>query len=98
MRTMLIKGYDAVIDCNWLGDGASILIGVVEDGHPDDAYFDSDADSKIYYYLTAEEMTNLKVGDVLNDGEDFTIVSIDKDSPCTFWVEYDEKEFTNAVI
>ena len=90
---MLIKGFHAVINSDCTGDGASILFGVVEDGHPDDVYFDSDADSKIYFYLTAEELANLKVGDVLNDGEDFTIVEIDKDSFYSFWIEYDEKEF-----
>jgi len=83
-----IKAYNAVIDCNWLGDGASILIGVVEEGHPDCAHFDSDADSKIYYYLTEAEMAALKAGDVLNDGEDFTIVEIDKNDPNIFEVEY----------
>jgi len=96
MRTMLIKGYHAIINSNWTGDGASILFGVVEDGHPDDVYFDSEADSKIYFYLTAEELNNLKVGDVLNDGEDFTIVEIDKDDPCHFFIDYDEKDFENA--
>jgi len=48
---------------------------------------------KIYFYLTAEELNNLKVGDVLNDGEDFTIVEIDKDDPCHFFIDYDEKDF-----
>lgn len=91
MPTMTIKGYDAVINCDWLGDGASILIGVIEEGHPDDVYFDSFADERIYYYLTAEEMANLKVGDVLNDGEDFTIVEIDKDEPNIFEFEYEEE-------
>jgi len=98
MKTMLIKGYHAVINSNWSGDGASVLLGVCEEGHPDEALFDSHADERIYFYLTAEELANLKVGDVLNDGEDFTIVEIDKDVVRTFWVEYDEKEFTNATI
>jgi hypothetical protein len=95
---MTIKGYDTVISSNWLGDGASVLIGVAEEGHPCEAYFDSFADERIYFYLSEEEMANLKVGDVLNDGEDFTIVEIDKDEPHIFEIEYDEKEFTNAVI
>lgn len=95
---MQIKGYRAIISSDCYGDG-SVLIGVVEKGHPCDAYFDSDdADSEIYFYLSDEDMANLKVGDVLNDGEDFTIVEIDKDEPFIFEVEYDEKEFTNAVI
>ena len=96
MKTMWIKGYDAVINCDWLGrNGASVLIGVVEEGHPDDAYIESWADGQIYFYLTSEEMANLKVGDVLNDGEDFTIVEIDKDNFHTFLIDYDEKEFVN---
>jgi hypothetical protein len=90
MPKMIIKGYDAVINCDWLGDGASILIGVIEEGHPDDIYFDSWADQKIYYYLTCDEFANLKVGDVLNDGEDFTIIEIDKDEPHIFEIEYEE--------
>jgi hypothetical protein len=90
---MTIKGYHAVISSDWLGDGSAVLIGVVEDGHPCEAYFDSDADERIYFYLSEEELANLKVGDVLNDGEDFTIVEIDKDEPHIFEIEYDEKEF-----
>ena len=67
---------------------ASVLLGVAEDGHPEDAYFDSWADEKIYFFLTEQEMQSLKVGDVLNDGEDFTIVQIDKVDPTVFEVEY----------
>ena len=89
MPTMIIKAYETVIDSDWTGDGASVLIGVVEEGHPDEAYFDTYADEKIYFYLDAEEMANLKVGDVLDDGEEFTIVSIDKDNPHIYEVEYE---------
>jgi hypothetical protein len=64
---------------------------VVEEGHPDEAYFDTYADERIYFYLTAEEMDNLKVGDVLNDGEDFTIVEIDKNDPHVWEIEYEEE-------
>ena len=93
MPKMIIKAYDTVINSDWTGDGASVLIGVVEEGHPDEAYFDTYADERIYFYLTAEEMDKLKVGDVLNDGEDFTIVEIDKNDPHIWEIEYDEKEF-----
>jgi hypothetical protein len=89
MPTIKIKAYDAVISCDWLGDGASVLLGVAEDGHPEDAYFDSWADEKIYFFLTGQEMESLKAGDVLNDGEDFTILSIDKDNPAIFEVDYE---------
>jgi hypothetical protein len=34
-------------------------------------------------------MESLKAGDVLNDGEDFTIVEIDKDNPTIFEVNYE---------
>ena len=91
MPKMIIKAYDTVIDSDWTGDGASVLIGVVEEGHPDEAYFDTYADEKIYFYLTSEEMNNLKVGDVLNDGEDFTIVEIDKNDPHVWEIEYEEE-------
>jgi hypothetical protein len=89
MPTMKIKAYDAVISCDWSGDGASVLLGVAEDGHPEDAYFDSWADKKIYFFLTEQEMQSLKAGDVLNDGEDFTILSIEKDDPTVFEVNYE---------
>ena len=91
MPKMNIKAYNAVITCDWLGDNASVLLGVVQEDHPEDAYYDSWADEKIYFYLTEKEMQSLKVGDVLNDGEDFTIVEIDKDNPCIFDVEYGEE-------
>jgi hypothetical protein len=89
MPTIKIKAYDAVISCDWLGDGANVLLGVAEEGHPEDAYFDSWADEKIYFFLTAQEMQSLKAGDVLNDGEDFTIVEIDKNNPTIFEVNYE---------
>lgn len=89
---MIIKGYDAVIQNEWYEDGASVLIGVVEEGHPDEGYFDCWADEKIYFYLSQEEMDELKVGDTLNDGEDFTIVKIDKDNPYIFEMEYEEED------
>jgi hypothetical protein len=88
MPTIKIKAYDAVISCDWLGDGANVLLGVAEEGHPEDAYFDSWADEKIYFFLTEQEMQSLKAGDILNDGEDFTILSIEKDDPTVFEVEY----------
>ncbi len=91
MPKIIIKAYDTVIHNEWYEDGASVLIGVIEEGHPEDAYYDNWADEKIYFYLTEEEMRSLKVGDVLNDGEDFTIVEIDKDNPCIFDVEYGEE-------
>jgi hypothetical protein len=91
MKTMKIKAYDAVISCDWSGDGTSVLLGVAEDGHPEDAYFDSWADKKIYFFLTEQEMQSLKAGDVLNDGEDFTILSIEKDDPTVYEVEYEEE-------
>ena len=40
-------------------------------------------------------MANLKVGDVLNDGEDFTILEIDPE-PTIYEIEYDEKEYEDA--
>lgn len=91
MPKMTIKAYSVGIQNDWYEDGATVLIGVVEDGHPEDAYFDSWVDEKIYYYLTSEEMANLKVGDVLNDGEDFTITEIDPE-PTLFEVEYELEE------
>lgn len=95
MQSMKIKAYEVVIQNEWYEDGANVLIGVVEDGHPEDAYWDCWADEKIYFYLTVEEMANLKVGDVLNDGEEFTILEIDPE-PSIYEIEYDEKEYENA--
>jgi hypothetical protein len=34
----------------------------------------------------------LKIGDVLNDGEDFTILEIDKENPHIFEVEYETED------
>jgi len=95
MRKMIIKAYETVIHNEWYEDGANVLIGVVEDGHPDEAHWDSYADDKIYFYLTPDEMANLKVGDVLNDGEDFTIMEIDPE-PRIYEVEYNEEDYENA--
>ena len=95
MRSMKIKAYEVVIQNEWYEDGANVLIGVVEDGHPEEAHWESYADDRIYFYLTAEEMANLKVGDVLNDGEDFTIVEIDPE-PSIYEIEYNEEDFQDA--
>jgi hypothetical protein len=92
MPKITIKAYETVINSDWTGDGARVLIGVVVQGdYPDEYFWDNWADDRIYYYLEPEELANLKVGDVLNDGEDFTIVSIDKDAPRIFEVEYEEE-------
>lgn len=88
MPTIKIKAYDAVIRNEWYENGASVLIGVVDGDHPEEAYWGW-LDEKVYFYLDPEEMANLKVGDVLNDGEDFTIVEIDKDNPTIFEVNYE---------
>lgn len=98
MRKFTIKAYHAVISCDWLGEGSDVLLGVDEDAPEDwwDKYGELyDLDSKIYFYLTTQEMADLKVGDVLNDGDDFTIVEIDKDNPRVFEIEYEE-EVENA--
>jgi hypothetical protein len=77
MPKMEIKAYEVFIKSDFYDKGAYVLIGVAEEGHPYEAYWDSYADQKIYFYLDPEEMANLKVCDVLNDGEDFTILEID---------------------
>ena len=90
MLKFTIKAYSATITCDWLGDDVSVLLGVEIDA-PDDWWEDSyGLDEKIYFYLTQEEMDQLKAGDVLNDGEDFTIVEIDKENPQIFVLEYHE--------
>jgi len=92
MKTMKIKAYDTIISCDWLGENVQVLLGVEEEGHPMEACWDSWVDEKIYFFLTEEEMANLKAGDVLNDGEDFTIIEIDKDNPTVYEVNYEENE------
>jgi hypothetical protein len=95
MFKFTIKAYHAVITCDWLGDNADVLLGV-EVNAPDDWWESSyGLDEKIYFYLTQEEMDALKAGDVLNDGEDFTVVEIDKENPQIFTIEYEE-EIENA--
>ena len=96
MAKMIIKAYDTVIENDWYEGGADVLIGVVQGEHPDEAYWDCWADEKIYFYLDPEEFDALKVGDVLNDGEDFTVVEIDKDNPRIFEIEYNEEDFQDA--
>ena len=95
MKTMQIKAYEVFIKSEWYEDGAFVLIGVADENHPYDCYWDSYADERIYFYLNAEEMANLKVGDVLNDGEDFTILEIDPE-PTIYEIEYDEREYEDA--
>jgi hypothetical protein len=92
MPKIIIKAYDTVIHNEWYEDGASVLIGVIEEGHPEDAYYDNWADEKIYYFLSQKELDALKIGDVLNDGEDFTILEIDKENPHIFEVEYETED------
>jgi len=95
MRTMTIKAYNVFIKSEWYDEGADVLIGVAEEGHHEEAYWETYADDKIYFYITEQEMANLKAGDVLNDGEDFTILEIDPE-PTIYEIEYDEKEYENA--
>jgi hypothetical protein len=92
MPRMIIKGYEATIQNDWYEDGASVLIGVVNAEHPEEAFEQCWADERIYFYVSSYEMSNLKVGDVLNDGEDFTIVDIDKSNPHIFVCEYELEE------
>ena len=92
MRKLIIKGYDATINAE--GEEYSVLIGVDEEGHPEEAYWDTWVDHKIYYFLTAQELEEIQAGDLLAD-EDF-LVEIDKDNPHIFEVEYNEEEFENA--
>lgn len=89
MPKMTIKAYETVIKCDWLGEDAQVLIGVEEEGHPEDACWESAVDEKIYFYISKEEMANLKIGDVLNDGEDFKIIDIDKENPIIFEIDYE---------
>ena len=98
MAKMKIWAYEAEIKSEFYEDGTTVLLGVDEEGHPDYAVWECYADEKIYFYLSAEELANLKVGDVLNDGEDFTIMAIDKDNPHIFEIEYDEKESDDESI
>jgi hypothetical protein len=91
MPKMEIKAYEVKIKSEWYDEGAYVLIGVEDEGHPDYAVWESHADERIYFYVSAEEMANLKVGDVLNDGEDFTILEIDPE-PTIYEVEYSLEE------
>jgi hypothetical protein len=91
MKTIKVTVYEAVIDCDWYGNATEVLLGVVPDTDDDWWEYADWLDSKVYYYLTEEEMAKLKAGDVLNDGEDFTIIEIDKDNPTTYEVNYEEE-------
>ena len=56
MRTMKITAYDVVIKCDWLGDRAYVQLGVIEDGHHEEAHWETYVDERIYFYLTADEI------------------------------------------
>jgi hypothetical protein len=79
-----IYAYDAEVKLG--GETYSVLLGIEEQGHPSHAYEDSWADSKIYYYMTDEELQTLKAGDELDEGT--ILVSIDKDNETIYEVEY----------
>ena len=92
MSKYTIRMYRAVITSDWLGENADTFFGV-EENAPEDWWEDYyGLDEKIYYYFTPEEFANLKAGDVCNDGEDFTIVEVDKENPQIFEIEYEEDE------
>ena len=91
MPKFTIKAYRAVITCDWLGNDVDVLLGVEENAPEDYWEYMSDLDEKIYYYFTPEEFADLKAGDILNDGEDFLIVSIDKENPQIIEIEYQEE-------
>ena len=93
MPKFTIKAYRAVITCDWLGEDVDVLLGV-EENAPEEWWEEHyGLDEKIYYYFTPEEFANLKAGDVFNDGEDFTIVEIDKENPEIFEFDYEEEEY-----
>jgi hypothetical protein len=92
MSKYIIKAYRATITCDWLGDDADVLIGVEENAPVDWWEGHYGLDEKIYYYFSPEEFAKLKVGDVCNGGEDFTIVALDKENPEIFEFDYEEDE------
>ena len=92
MTKFTIKAYSAIIHSDWYDNGCSVLIGVVPDDLPVQAW-DTEwwADDRIYFYLSQSQFDAVKAGDVLNDGEDFTVTEIDKTDPQLFETEYEEE-------
>lgn len=90
-KTLKIRAYYAVISCDWLGENSEVTLGVIENEQDNENWWDNDLwiDQQIYYYFTPEDMENLKAGDIYNDGEDFKIVSIDKQNPTIYAIEYE---------
>jgi hypothetical protein len=84
MGKYTVYAYDAEIELG--GETYSVLLGIEEEGHPSHAYEDSWCDNKIYYYMTDAELAELKSGDELDEGT--VLVSIDKNNPTIYEVEY----------
>lgn len=85
MGKYTVYAYDAEVKLG--GESYSVLLGIEEEGHPDYAYESSWMDNKIYYYMNDAELAELKEGDELDEGT--ILVSIDKDNPTIYEVEYD---------
>jgi hypothetical protein len=91
MKKYEVKVYHAVIKAD---DGVeyAVNIGVVESGVPYEAYWDGWIDPRMYFNMSAQEMSDLSVGDVVADGD--ILVEVDKDNPSIWEAEYDPAEYS----
>ena len=90
MKKYEVKVYSAVIKDDGKEEMA-VDIGVVDVGVPFEAYWDSWIDPRIYFTMTAEELEEVSVGEVVFDGD--TLVEIDKLNPSVWEAEYDPDEY-----
>jgi hypothetical protein len=90
MKKYEVKVYSAVVRGDD-GSECSVDIGVVDVGVPFEAYWDSWIDPRIYFTMTAQELEEASVGDLVFDG-DF-LVEIDKLNPSVWEAEYDPDEY-----
>jgi hypothetical protein len=94
MKKYEVKVYSAVVKGD---DGIEMAvdIGVVDVGVPYEAYWDSWIDPRIYFTMTAEELEEVSVGEVVFDGD--ILVEIDKVNPSIWEAEYDEDAYSQSM-
>ena len=94
MKKYEVKVYSAVVKGDD-GEEMAVDIGVVDVGVPYEAYWDSWIDPRIYFTMTAEELEEVSVGEVVFDGD--TLVEIDKANPSIWEAEYDEDAYSQSM-
>ena len=90
MADFIVKSYDCVIRCED-GEEYAVNIGVVQEGTPMEAYWDSWIDPRMYFNMSQEELDDLTVGDEIAEGD--ILVFIDRE-PSIMEATYDPDRYT----